>query len=137
MPHPEGWSSEDGRWGRSGVFHAREGFADRELCWRCHFSNDRPFERPASRAGFLSTSDGCTCHGAFGPMHGGEAWIAEHGLQATGRKTGELAECYMCHDGRYFCDMCHEPSMKERYNPRNGPDNYRRDEPRPEGYWDY
>lgn len=137
MPHPEGWASEAGRMGQSGEFHARQGFANREVCWRCHFSDNRPFQRPLSYGGFSQTPDGCTCHGSFGTMHGGAAWVREHGLQATGQKTGELADCYFCHDARYFCDMCHDPSMKERYNPRTGPDNYVRDIPRPEGYWEY
>ena len=137
MPHPEGWSDEAGRMGESGEFHAREGFAKREICWRCHYSNDRPFERPTTLGGFRETQDGCTCHGSFGTMHGGAAWVQEHGLQATGVKTGQYAYCYDCHDARYFCDMCHEPTMKERYNPRGGPDAYSRDVPHPPDYWEY
>jgi hypothetical protein len=136
MPHPEGWAPNDGGPGISGS-HARQGFTDRELCWRCHYSNGQPFVRPASNGGFTQTSDGCTCHGSFGTMHGGEAWVAEHGLQATGQKTGAEASCYDCHDARYLCDQCHDPSMKERYNPQPGPDDYVRDMPRPEGYWEY
>jgi len=137
MPHPEGWSDEAGRAGESGEFHARQGFENREVCWRCHFSNDRPFERPESRGHFRETPDGCTCHGSFGTMHGGAAWVEEHGLQATGEKTGQFSDCYTCHDARYFCAMCHDASMQERYDPRGGPDAYRRDIPLPPGYWEY
>ncbi len=136
MPHPPGWGPDDDGPGLSGT-HAREGFASRELCWRCHYSGDRPFERPVTKGGFTQTPDGCTCHGSFGNMHGGEAWVAEHGLQATGQKTGPEAECYMCHDARYLCDQCHDESMKDRYDPTVGPERYQRDIPKPDGYWEY
>lgn len=134
MPHPEGWATQEGMMGE-GEFHARDGFVDREVCWRCHYSGDRPFQRPQNRGAFMETEDGCTCHGAFGIMHGGTGWVREHGLQATGRKPGVYAECYACHDRRYFCDMCHEPDVKDRYAPRPGADAYRRDVPLPEDYW--
>lgn len=136
MPHPKGWGPKDGGPGLSGS-HALEGFTDRELCWRCHYSGDQPFERPATRGGFTQTADGCTCHGSFGDMHGGEAWVAEHGLQATGRKSGPEAECFACHDARYLCDQCHDETMKEKYDPKVGPESYIRDIPKPEGYWEY
>jgi hypothetical protein len=51
--------------------------------------------------------------------------VREHGLQATGQKTGTLADCGPCHGpAKDFCVFCHEASIVERYAPRVGPDNY-------------
>lgn len=136
MPHPKGWAPGDGGPGNSGS-HALEGFTDRELCWRCHYSNGQPFKRPATMGGFTQTPDGCTCHGSFGNMHGGEAWVKEHGLQATGQKTGVEAECAMCHNVDQLCVQCHDASMVKRYAPTSGPDNYQRSIAKPHDYWEY
>jgi len=67
----------------------------------------------------------------FGDVHGGQAWVREHGLQATGQKTGTLSDCQPCH-GRadIFCGYCHTPGYAERYAPREGPDDYVPSQPR-------
>jgi trimethylamine-N-oxide reductase cytochrome c-type subunit TorC len=117
MPHPAGWSDPDNR-GKG--THVRQGFSDRELCWRCHHKPGQVF---------VPEDESCRCHGLLGEMHGGEAWVAEHGLQATGQKTGEYADCKMCH-GSDICNDCHPPSYNELYNPRPGYDQYTRSVPR-------
>lgn len=131
MPHPEGfsfpppegvgirygqqWAPQAGSGFPPGS-HARDGFVNRELCFRCHHAPGRVFEPDDS---------GCWCHGLFGFMHGGPAWIAEHGLQATGQKTGTLSQCAGCHGvPEAHCGFCHPPEYAARYNPRFGPDNY-------------
>ncbi|MCZ7661566.1 MAG: hypothetical protein M5U22_00780 [Thermoleophilia bacterium] len=117
MPHPEDWKDT----------HMRAGFTKRTVCFRCHYEGDQIFVR---------SNESCSCHGLLGAQHGGTAWIAEHGLEATGQKVGENAECYLCHGGG-FCDKCHPASYKERYNPLPaGYDTYRSSpsqQPRPDG----
>lgn len=119
MPHPEGWSPVTRK--EDNVFspgqHARAGFVNRDVCYRCHFRKGEPF-KPAD--------EGCACHGQLGRMHGGKPWVKEHGLQATGKKTGELAECFMCHSSD-LCSYCHPASYQQLYAPRPGPDDYRRE----------
>lgn len=129
MPHPEGFSFPPPagvvtrQWvpnrvggGYEPGSHARAGFVNREMCWRCHHAPGRPFE---------PSDDGCSCHGLFGFMHGGPAWIREHGLQATGQKPGMNAACDGCHgSATIFCTYCHPPSYAERFAPITGPDNY-------------
>ncbi|MHB9148472.1 MAG: multiheme c-type cytochrome [Thermoleophilia bacterium] len=106
MPHPEEWATR----------HMRDGFTRRDLCWRCHYSGDQIF---------VPSSESCSCHGLPGTMHGGELWIREHGLQATGQKAGENAECFLCHGGA-LCGYCHDESYAGRYNPLPaGYDTYR------------
>jgi hypothetical protein len=127
MPHPAEWYPDDPVAPTTAGTHARAGFVDRESCWRCHYGEGSLFN---------PTDEACRCHGLFGPMHGAESWIAEHGLQATGRKTGIYAECFMCHNNR-LCDNCHPASYAERYAPRQGPDAYRRSVPHPPDYFDF
>jgi hypothetical protein len=116
MPHPPGWGPDaDGH----GAGHARDGFARREVCWRCHFAKGKPF---------VASNESCPCHGLRGAMHGGEPWIKEHGLEATGRKTGSNARCFDCHSDT-LCDLCHDPSFRASYRPIPGNDNYTRDIP--------
>lgn len=136
MPHPPGYVGDDlptfarteglAGWGVGTGFdaggHARDGFANRETCWRCHHEPGNVF---------TPSNSGCSCHGLFGNMHGGAAWVAEHGLQATGQKTGTLAGCDQCHGSvQRFCGMCHPPGYAERFYPRIGPDNYTPSQPR-------
>lgn len=117
MPHPPGWSDKAG--GGRGT-HARDGFKQREVCFRCHFEKGKPL---------VASAEGCKCHGLLGKMHGGKAWIREHGLQATGKKAGANAACFNCHT-QELCDMCHPPSYRERYDPSAmGVDDYERDIP--------
>ncbi len=123
MPHPPGFSFPAPRGlptrigtGLDAGTHAREGFRNREVCWRCHFAPGRPFE---------PSDEGCRCHGLFGFMHGGPAWVREHGLQATGQKPGALSTCDACHGpATLFCGFCHPPSYAERYAPVPGADTY-------------
>jgi hypothetical protein len=120
MPHPEGWVlSKD-----SGTnLHVRQGFASRELCFRCHFKDKQVF---------VGSDESCKCHGLMGRMHGGAPWVREHGLQATGVKTGTRAACFECHSNS-LCGDCHPASYTDRYAPRVGSDDYPRDiQPRPE-----
>ena len=126
MPHPAGWSPKSGA--PLGGTHVREAFVHLDRCWRCHFDGTTP-GTPSQKA--------CSCHQliAKGGMHGGPAWIAEHGLEATGRKAGVLADCFTCHrEG--FCTDCHPASFNSMYNPKLGPDNYPRNSPIPPGYVD-
>lgn len=126
IPHPPGFSYPlpPGATGLPGRIatghdpgtHARPGFENREVCWRCHFAPGRPFE---------PSNEGCYCHGLFGFLHGGPAWVQEHGLQATGQKPGVVANCDMCHGPvDRFCGWCHPPGYAERYAPRFGADDY-------------
>ncbi|HEY3318401.1 MAG TPA: hypothetical protein VGK50_08270 [Coriobacteriia bacterium] len=118
MPHPDGWSPKSGA--NQGGTHAREAFLHLEWCWRCHF--DKKPGTPSQQS--------CTCHRLVtqGGMHGGKAWIAEHGLEATGKKPGTLADCFSCHlPGS--CTNCHPASIEKLYNPVVGIDNYKRDKP--------
>jgi hypothetical protein len=124
VPHPPGFSfpaPQGGLPGRIGTgleagTHAREGFANREVCWRCHFAPGRQFE---------PSDEGCSCHGLFGFIHGGPVWVQEHGLQATGQKPGALSACGSCHGPpSQFCGFCHPPSYAERYAPVEGADTY-------------
>jgi hypothetical protein len=105
MPHPAGWSPNERL--EPGYGHARDGFANREVCWRCHFAKGKPLV-PANEA--------CACHGLFGKMHNGASWVKEHGLQATGVRSGSKADCFFCHGGD-LCERCHPPSYRERYAP--------------------
>lgn len=105
MPHPPGWSPNEP--GGGGLGHARDGFTKREVCWRCHFAKDKPFQ-PAAEA--------CSCHGILGRVHGGEVWVREHGPEAVGQRGGTNAECFACHT-QTLCDSCHPPSYRERYAP--------------------
>jgi hypothetical protein len=110
--------------------HARDGFQRRELCWRCHHEPGKAF---------VPGEASCRCHGLLGSMHGGQAWVKEHGLQATGVKAGTLSGCSNCHSSpESFCTFCHDPSMALRYNPLPpGPDTYTRDQPQDgsDDYW--
>ena len=124
MPHATDWGpSHDASGAVVSGGHARVGFASREICWRCHFKKGKPLV-PADEA--------CSCHGVLGSMHGGRPWVKEHGLEATGKKSGELAECFMCHSAT-LCDNCHPKSFKALYNPAIGPDDYPREVPRTPG----
>lgn len=105
MPHPPGWGPDTRTF--KGAGHAREGFVNREVCWRCHYAKGKPFQ-PAEEA--------CRCHGLLGDFHNGKAWIKEHGLEATGQRGGANARCFDCH-GQDFCDLCHDASYRKRYNP--------------------
>ncbi|MDH4139416.1 MAG: hypothetical protein OEV43_02475 [Coriobacteriia bacterium] len=126
MPHPEGWAPGEGGPGQSGT-HARQGFANRELCWRCHFAEGKPL---------VAAREGCSCHGLFGRMHGGSAWVQEHWKQATGVKGAETSECFMCH-GEYLCDQCHPESYRDLYNPQPGTSDYEREIPYDPDYWEW
>ena len=77
MPHPEGWMSSTGYPG-----HAREGFANRDSCFRCHFEGGTPATPPTSRAAVTGCSGTSTV---------GQPWVKEHGLQATGQKPGQFS----------------------------------------------
>jgi hypothetical protein len=127
MPHPDEWYPDDPVAHTVAGTHARAGFVDRESCWRCHYGEGSLFN---------PTDEACRCHGLFGPMHGGEAWVAEHGLQATGQKPGQYAECFMCHNNN-LCARCHPEPYADLYNPVQGDDQYRRSVPHPPGYFDY
>lgn len=107
MPHPAGWAPT--REDLHAAKHAREGFANRTVCWRCHFGSGSAL-RPGE--------DACApCHGRVpGYFHGGAAWVREHGLQATGQRSGPYNQCFFCHDTG-LCDLCHPPSYRQRYNP--------------------
>ena len=141
MPHPPTWGPTDasgtpvqpdpGTIQPGSTYnpgdHARAGFQNRELCWRCHHAPNQPF---------VPDPNSCSCHGLqgtqylLGGMHGGAAWVKEHGLEATGQKAGAYSECAQCHGpSTQFCTWCHPPSMAARYNPIPGPDNYTRLEP--------
>ncbi len=122
MPHPAGWSPAQRGVTGAGQ-HAREAFLHRERCFRCHFGNGSP-GKPTAQA--------CSCHHyqTTGGMHGGKAWIAEHGLEATGKKPGDLAECFMCH-GTQLCSYCHTSGYENKYKPVVGYDNYIPDTPKP------
>lgn len=118
MPHPQDWISLPYR--TTGVpRHARQGFGQRERCWRCHFAKGEPL---------VPSDESCKCHGLFGRQHGGAAWVQEHGLQATGQKTGVFSACFDCHS-MGFCTACHPASYNDLYAPRSGPDDYVRDIP--------
>ncbi len=126
MPHPENWVAGPVN-GTSYPGHAREGFAQRELCARCHFASGTPF---------VADDASCACHGLFGRQHGGAAWVKEHGLQATGAKPGEFSACFDCHSNG-FCSACHPSSYNDLYAPVGGNDTYVRDIPLPPSYSDY
>lgn len=126
MPHPVGWSPGEGADTNSGT-HPYEGFKNRELCWRCHFAEGKPFQ---------ASDASCRCHGLLGKMHGGAAWVREHALQATGKKPGAEAECYACHT-QELCVMCHPESYKDLYNPVVGWNSYERDVPYDPHYFEY
>lgn len=116
MPHPVGWGPRTA--GGAGGTHPKQGFVNRDACFRCHFAPGKPF---------VGSDQSCTCHGFLGTMHGGPVWVNEHGLQASGQKTGGLAECAACHVTPGFCQNCHPASIMDRYNPVVGPDNYQRE----------
>lgn len=126
MPHPVGWGPENPRGGPAGD-HAFAGFTERDTCYRCHYGS----------AGMFNWSvDACEpCHDAPRIMHGGEGWVQEHGLQATGVKGGALSDCYTCHR-ETLCEDCHPASYKDLYNPKGGADQYHRTNPVPD-YEDY
>jgi hypothetical protein len=124
MPHPADWSDPEA--GGRGT-HAREGFANRDVCFRCHYAPGQQF---------VASDESCSCHGLLGKMHGGEAWVAEHGLQATGQKPGQYSDCFTCHSNS-LCDQCHPPSYRGMWAPRGGPDLYQRDIPEDPFYFDY
>lgn len=118
MPHPAEWDLKaDGTAGG----HAREAFANRDVCWRCHYDEGKLFEAPESCG---------SCHGIMGIQHGGQAWVKEHGLQATGKKPGAYAACFTCHS-QTLCDNCHAPGYRDLYSPVVGEDQYHRDVPLP------
>lgn len=130
MPHPTGWSPSEGGPGNSGS-HARPGFVDKDVCWRCHYS-EGIFE-PS-----WGTEQGCTCHPQdMTLMHGGRPWVDEHWRQATGSKPGQFADCYLCHSSQKFCANCHPASYASRYDPRVGEDRYTREVPLPPEYLDF
>jgi hypothetical protein len=106
MPHPPGWGPNIDRQGRyvstpTAGTHPNAGFTRRDLCWRCHFAPGRAFQ---------PSNEGCACHGFLGTIHGGQPWVAEHGLEASGKKGGKLANCAACHVMSGFCGHCHEAS---------------------------
>lgn len=107
MPHPQDWSPSQDKPRAAG--HARDGFANRRVCWRCHFG---------SGSAMAPADDACApCHATLtGGFHGGEAWVREHGLEATGQRSGAYAACFSCHD-QGLCDLCHPSSYRDRYNP--------------------
>jgi hypothetical protein len=107
MPHPPDWAPVRPNEPGQVVGHARPGFVDRELCWRCHFAEGRPF---------VPAEESCSCHGLYGRQHGGQAWVAEHGPEATGQRGGTFADCFGCHS-QTLCDLCHPASYRERYAP--------------------
>jgi len=115
MPHPAGWGPGETATGT----HPRAGFADRDVCYRCHHAPGKPF---------VASQESCSCHGILGATHGGKPWVKEHGLQATGKKPGSNARCFDCH-GDDLCDRCHTPEYRARYAPVPGTDTYRRDIP--------
>lgn len=129
MPHPRDWSNPPPQ-GLEGtrfimnpgtIFppgsHSREGFKNREICWRCHHKEGQIFE---------PDDTSCICHGLLGSWHGGPVWVQEHGPQAIGAKTGSMANCGQCHGPpETFCTTCHDPSYAKRYAPIVGPDRYR------------
>ena len=130
MPHPPDWNPQNlprnestGKVAMQVVGngidpgqHARAGFANRDVCWRCHH---KPGEI------FKPSDESCHCHNLYGYMHGGPAWIKEHGLQATGVKGGVNSGCDGCHGPpELFCGFCHPPSYAQRYKPIPGADNY-------------
>jgi hypothetical protein len=118
MPHPPEFGLKaDGTAGG----HAREAFAKRDVCWRCHYDEGKIFEEPESCG---------SCHGVMGRQHGGKPWVKEHGLQATGKKPGVFSSCFSCHT-QTLCDNCHTPEYRDMYNPVTGEDQYRRDIPLP------
>jgi len=127
MPHPQGWAEADPTALPVESRHQREGFANRDACFRCHYDGDDIF---------VGSEKSCSCHGLLGTMHGGKAWIREHSLQATGQKTGQFADCRLCHGGNW-CAYCHPPAYNELLNPRLGPDEYTRDVPLPPDYFDF
>jgi hypothetical protein len=97
MPHPSDWKD----------MHIRDGFARKEICWRCHYEPGKPF---------LPSDKSCApCHGLKGSMHGPN-WLKEHGPQATGEADGHHVRCISCHSWR--CDRCHDTSFNDRYAPR-------------------
>jgi len=117
MPHPPNWVAKGGVDQRNG--HAREAFVNRQVCWRCHYKGTDVFS---------PNPDACKpCHepGMGTKMHGGSVWIQEHGLEATGKKTGVFAACFDCHSAT-LCDQCHPASYRKLYKPRTGPDQYQR-----------
>ena len=119
MPHPPGWGPSNAATstGGSGT-HPLEGFTNREACFRCHFAPGQPF---------VGSNASCTCHGFLGTMHGGPVWVKEHGLEASGQKTGQLSNCSICHVVPDFCMHCHPQSIMSKYKPiGSGPDNYTR-----------
>ena len=132
MPHPAGWYPGEPKPGGAGAAgtHVKQGFAQRELCYRCHFDS-KPFERPQKGCG-------PKCHKQPYGLHGGVGWVKEHGLQATGQKGGRAADCFFCH-AQTLCEDCHDASYTARVNPTGtGLDNYPREMPwPPEQLWAY
>jgi hypothetical protein len=108
MPHAPGWSPNEP--GGGGLAHAKPGFENREVCWRCHFAEGKQFQ---------PSDEGCSCHGLKGDFHGGEAWVAEHALEATGQRGGANAACFDCHS-QTLCLECHPDSYTARYAPNKG-----------------
>jgi hypothetical protein len=116
MPHPPGWGPTTA--GGAGGTHPKQGFTNREACFRCHFAPGQPF---------VGSNESCACHGFLGTMHGGAVWVKEHGLEASGQKPGQLADCAICHVTPEFCQNCHPASIMDSYNPRVGYDEYKRE----------
>ncbi len=124
MPHPPNWGpSRDASGNATPGLHVPYGFKYREYCYRCHFQQGKQFQYDVKNCQ--------PCHNpAPGSMHGGPGWVKEHGLEATGKKGGELSECFICH-GSDLCSYCHPKSYLKRYNPKQGGyDSYPRVNPR-------
>jgi hypothetical protein len=107
----------------------REGFANRDSCYRCHFG-ERQFEAPAGGCG-------PNCHKTPFNLHGGRPWVQEHGLEATGQKPGYFADCFMCHRSN-LCEDCHDATYTQRFNPSAlGEENYPREGDFDPGSYEY
>ena len=108
MPHPVDWATP----GVNGN-HMRQGFADRESCWRCHYGEGGVFTPGYQFCNQCHALQSATPHGDT------KAWVRDHGAQAVGAAPGEYAMCFGCHSGN-LCDNCHPPEYGQRYNPVGG-----------------
>ncbi len=92
--------------------HARLGFTQKSICWRCHPSN----------FGLCNK-----CH-VYPSPHGSESeWIRLHGPAA--KKTiivevfledSQFIDCYLCHDRPNMCDACHVGQKEVRMSEIRG-----------------
>ncbi len=74
MPHPADWKQK----------HPREGFVNKQVCWRCH---DKRFCRE--------------CHQKIPDAHPDD-------FPATHGKASQQPESCSCHQREEFCPICHE-----------------------------